>query len=957
MSSNRATFVASRVTLRMTAEFRSTVLNSPVPHHERVTLARDWGSTPLGHPHAWPAALKTLCEVIDGSAQPMFIVWGPQRVLIYNQAYAPILAQKHPGALGRPFLEVWFEISDELSPLVERAYAGEAVRMDDITLMMRRRGVVEEAHFAFSYTPIRGEHGQVEGFFCACWETTEQVLAERERRAVEERLRASLAIKTVGIIRWGEGFRLTEVNEAFLQMTGFSEAEALGKTWQELTPSEFWVASERAVEQVLTLGEAVPYEKQYYRRDGSRWWGLFAPRRFEDGAIEFVLDITERKEAEEHLREREQRLQLILDSATDYAILTLDSERRVTSWSRGAARTFGFEAAEIIGQSGDVLFTPEDRQAGLPRKEAETARRAGQAPDVRWHQRKDGSKVFVSGSNTVLRDPAGTEIGFLKVAHDDTERRRADEEIRETEERYRLAARATNDVIWDWNLITDCIRWSEAVEPLFGYQPEEVEPTGTWWRTRVHPDDLQKALADAAAAIEGKAEGWTSEYRFARRDGTYADILDRGTVLRDRNGRAVRMVGAMHDLTPHKRAEAMLRQLNETLEHRVVQEVASRLKTEDALRQSQKLEAIGQLTGGVAHDFNNLLTVIRGAAQMLCRTSLSEERRQRYIEAISDTADRAAKLTSQLLAFSRRQALKPEVFNVGQRVDTVADMLRTVVGSRVELITHTECEICYAEADPSQFETALVNLAVNARDAMDGAGQLRISVEPTKTVPSVRGHVAAEGDFVAVHVSDTGTGIASGKLAQIFEPFFTTKEVGKGTGLGLSQVYGFAKQSGGEVEVQSTLGEGATFTVFLPRVPAAVAEAALESTASDEARGHGHVLVVEDNEQVGQFTTQMLSELGFETTWAPNAEAALRLLQERPDGFSAVFSDVVMPGMNGVELGKEVRRRHPTMPVVLASGYSHVLAQEGSHGFELLHKPYAVEDLTRVLRNAIRATA
>ncbi|MBB2964516.1 PAS domain-containing protein [Methylobacterium sp. R2-1] len=172
----------------MTTEVRSTVLNSPVPHPERVTLARDWGSTPLGHPHAWSAALKTLCEVIDGSAQPMFIVWGSQRVLIHNQAYAPILAQKHPGALGRPFLEVWSEIRDELSPLVERAYAGEAVRMDDITLMMCRRGVVEEAHFAFSYTPIRGEHGRVEGFFCACWETTEQVLAERERRAVEERL-------------------------------------------------------------------------------------------------------------------------------------------------------------------------------------------------------------------------------------------------------------------------------------------------------------------------------------------------------------------------------------------------------------------------------------------------------------------------------------------------------------------------------------------------------------------------------------------------------------------------------------------------------------------------------------------------------------------------------------------------------------------------------------------------
>ncbi|MBX9933337.1 MAG: PAS domain S-box protein [Methylobacterium sp.] len=941
----------------MSAEVLSTLPHSTVPDPRKVTLTRDWSATSLGAMQTWPAALRTLCEVIDGSAQPMFIVWGADRILIYNQAYAPILAEKHPEALGRPFLEVWSEIRDELTPLVERAYAGEAVQMDDITLVMNRRGTVEEAHFAFSYTPIRGEASQVAGFFCACWEITAQVMAERERRVVADRVQAALAIRTVGIIRWGPDFGLVEVNEAFLRMTGFTEEEALGRTWQELTPEEFWPASENAVEQVLTLGEAVPYEKQYYRKDGSRWWGLFAPRKVEDGAIEFVLDITERKQAEEQLREREKRLQLILNSATDYAILTLDPERRVTSWSAGAKRTFGFEGEEILGQSGDLLFTSEDRQAGVPEEEIRTARLEEHAPDIRWHQRKDGSRVFVRGSTTILREPSGAEIGFLKVAHDETERRRAEEAVRETEERYRLAARATNDVIWDWNLATNQIRWSEAVETLFGYKPEEIEPSGSWWEAKVHPDDLQRARDDAAAAIKGQTLGWTSEYRFARRDGGYADILDRGTVIQDRCGRVVRMVGAMHDLTRHKQAETTLRQLNETLEHRVVEEVSSRLKTEDALRQSQKLEAIGQLTGGVAHDFNNLLTVIRGSAQMLCRPTLPDERRQRYAEAIAETADRATKLTSQLLAFSRRQALKPEVFNVGQRIDAIVDMLRTVVGSRVELTANTQCEICYVEADPSQFETALVNMAVNARDAMDGVGQLRISIEPMTGVPGVRGHSSAKGNFVAVRISDTGAGIPTEKLAQIFEPFFTTKEIKKGTGLGLSQVYGFAKQSGGEVAVESEPGEGTTFTVYLPRVPAAVAAAALESTASDEARGHGHVLVVEDNEQVGRFSTQLLSELGFETTWAANAEAALGLLTEHPARYAAVFSDVVMPGMNGIEFGKEVRRRQPDLPVVLTSGYSHVLAQEGSHGFELLHKPYAIEDLTRVLRNAIRERA
>jgi PAS domain S-box-containing protein len=537
--------------------------------------------------------------------------------------------------------------------------------------------------------PITDDGGAAVGIFIEGADVTERVLAEK-------RIQSSLAIQTVGIIYWGPTFGLTQVNDAFLRMTGFTREEALGLTWQDLTPMEFWPESEQAVHQVNILGEAVPYEKQYYRKDGSRWWGLFAPRRVSpEEVVEFVLDVTERREA-----------------------------------------------------------------------------------------------------------------------------------------------------------------------------------------------------------------------------------------------------------------EAKLRRLNETLESRVLEEVTARLRTEEALRQSQKLEAIGQLTGGVAHDFNNLLTVIRGSAEMLRRADLPEGKRARYVEAINDTAERATKLTGQLLAFSRRQALRPEVFSVDARVEAVTEMLGAVVGAQVELQAHTDCGICYVEADPTQFDTALVNMAVNARDAMDGAGRLTLRVEAAASVPKVRGHGAADGEFVAISVHDTGSGIPADQLAQIFEPFFTTKEVGKGTGLGLSQVYGFVKQSGGEVSVESEIGAGTTFTLYLPRVEAQEAEKRPQATA-DAQKGRGHVLVVEDNEQVGAFSTQLLSELGFETTWAPNADAALKFISRNPKPFSAVFSDVVMPGMNGVDLAREIRRRVPDLPVVLTSGYSHVLAEEGTHGFELLNKPYSIDDLTRVLRRAI----
>ena len=374
------------------------------------------------------------------------------------------------------------------------------------------------------------------------------------------------------------------------------------------------------------------------------------------------------------------------------------------------------------------------------------------------------------------------------------------------------------------------------------------------------------------------------------------------------------------------------------------------------MRQSQKLEAVGQLTGGVAHDFNNLLTIIKSSTDLLMRPNITQERQRRYVEAISETVDRAAKLTGQLLAFARRQSLKPEVFDVQERVRIVTDMLRTVVGTRVHIETEFDTHNCSVEADASQFETALVNMAVNARDAMNGEGTLRFAVRVQAGLPPMNGHPVREGAFVAISVSDTGTGISPSALSQIFEPFYTTKEVGKGTGLGLSQVYGFVKQSGGDVAVDSVLGRGATFTIYLPRVKASTGHQVTklrETEVLNEGRGR-RVLVVEDNVEVGQFSTQILEDLGYVTTWAANAGEALDLLAE-VDGFDVVFSDVVMPGMGGVELGEEVRRRYPHVPVVLTSGYSDVLADEGRHGFELVHKPYAVEELSQVLRRVTGA--
>ncbi|QDL98554.1 response regulator [Rhodopseudomonas palustris] len=383
-------------------------------------------------------------------------------------------------------------------------------------------------------------------------------------------------------------------------------------------------------------------------------------------------------------------------------------------------------------------------------------------------------------------------------------------------------------------------------------------------------------------------------------------------------------------------------------------DITERRKAEEAFRQAQKMEAIGQLTGGVAHDFNNMLTVIRSSADLLRRRELPPERIRRYVDAISDTADRAAKLTGQLLTFARRHAQNREVFDAAAHLEQIADMLRTALGSRAAFHLDITERPLPVEADPNQFDAALVNLVANARDAMDGHGRLTVSL--IRSAPTPQETAAGHGGFVAVSIADTGCGIPREQIERIFEPFFTTKDIGRGTGLGLSQVYGFVQQSGGSIHVDSDIGRGTTITLRLPLSDKPVQRR--NGTGSDavDGRQRGCILVVEDNTEVGEFSTQLLQDLGYQTVLASSGEQALALLGDNARRFDLVLSDVAMPGMDGVTLGREIKKRLPELPVVLNSGYAHMLAEE-DHGFELLHKPYSVEDLSKILRKAMAERA
>ena len=399
-------------------------------------------------------------------------------------------------------------------------------------------------------------------------------------------------------------------------------------------------------------------------------------------------------------------------------------------------------------------------------------------------------------------------------------------------------------------------------------------------------------------------------------------------------------------------AENALRETNSALDERTTE----LLRIETALRQSQKLEALGQLTGGVAHDFNNLLAVISSSIELLRNDKLPLNQHGKYLNLIFDTVARAVKLTNQLLAFARQQPLSPEVFNVDVHTQNVLDLVRPLLGSQME-VRHERCTAntcCFAEADISQFEAALVNLLINARDAMNAVGLLTITVQMVDAVPAGLGHGPRPGKFVAISVADKGCGIAPNKLQTVFEPFYTTKEVGKGTGLGLSQVFGFAKQSGGDVDVRSDMGIGSVFTLYLPSAESLPASKAIGVTPNSASVGNGlRLLIVEDNEVLAEMTCEILNTLDYQTTWVASGAAALELLARKTGQFDLVFSDVVMPGINGIEMAKEVRKRYPTLPVVLASGYSTVVDEEGTHGFELIGKPYTSDTLVRLFQNAM----
>ncbi|WP_340265032.1 hybrid sensor histidine kinase/response regulator [Sphingobium mellinum] len=629
------------------------------------------------------------------------------------------------------------------------------------------------------------------------------------------------------------------------------------------------------------------------------------------------------------------RFELLVQSVTDYAIFMLSTNGNIISWNAGARRFKGYEADEIIGEHFSRFYSPEDQAAGIPALALYTAEHEGRFEAEGWRIRKDGTRFWANVVIDPIHDSNGTLVGFAKVTRDLTERRAAQEALRASEERFRLLVQSVTDyAIYMLDPVGCITSWNAGAERFKGYTADEI--LGQNFSRFYSEEDRMagvpsRALETAERENRFEAEGWR-----IRKDGTrfWANVVIDS--IRDPMGRLIGFAKITRDLTERREAQLALEEARE------------------AIFQAQKMDAIGKLTGGVAHDFNNLLAVIVGSLDLARQRLATGADVSRYIDNAMTAAERGATLTQRMLAFARKQELRLANVDCVQLVRNMADLLKSTLGTSVSIETRFPLSLSAAHADPAQLELALLNLAVNARDAMPNGGRLIIEGAEVDVLSDRRPDLET-GRYVRLSVIDEGEGMDAATLSRAREPFFTTKGVGKGTGLGLSMVHGFAQQCGGSLAISSEAGNGTTVSLWLPlateTTEAAVAE---REPAADIDFGLDDpplvILAVDDDDLVLMNTAGMLEELGHTVFQAGSAADALRMLQEGK--VDLVITDHAMPRMTGAELANALEASHPGLPVVIITGF----AELPPHATKRLRldKPFKQSDLARMVSIARR---
>ncbi|WP_020653391.1 PAS domain-containing protein [Massilia niastensis] len=916
----------------------------------KIIDAFDWGATSLGPLAGWTPVLRTTVDLILRSPVPIVTLWGEDGVMIYNDAYSGFAGGRHPRLLGSRVREGWPEVADFNDNVMKVGLAGGTLSYTDQELTLHRNGQPEPVWMNLDYSPIVDEHGAIVGVIAIVVETSAKVRAERYLSGERGRLR-NMFEQAPGFMAMLAGpdhvFQLA--NEAYLGLV--ERHNVLGRPLREAVPE----AAEQGF--IALLDEVHRTGKPYAAGEAGIWLAgadgvrrlhfvdfVFQPLRGEDGKVLGVFvqgsDVTERVRAGRALRESEARFRTFAQAMPNQ-VWAADAEG-VLSWCNRQVHEYtglGFEQLRSGSWSG--IVHPVDLPAVDARWSIAVASGKAYECELRMRQADGGYRWHLARA-VPLRGDDGAATGWIGTCTDI-------EDQKTTAEHYaalsndlegKVALRtAERDRMWrlskDILLVAHFDGTVEAISPavgaLLGWSDADI--VGRSFLDLVHPDDRAATVAQMESLGRG-GYVYKFENRYRRKDGSYC--LLSWTAAPDEG--YIHAIG--RDITlDREQAETMRR-------------------TELALQQSQKMETIGKLTGGVAHDFNNLLQIISGNLQLLQMAGKDRGDGARWIESARSAVEKGAKLASYLLAFGRRQPLEPKVVRIGRLVSGMEDMLRRALGEEIKIEMVISGGLWTTAVDVAQVENALLNLAINARDAMDGAG--RMTIEATNAVLDdmyCRTHVdVLPGQYVRLAVSDTGPGMPPEVLGRAFEPFFSTKEEGKGTGLGLSMVYGFVKQSGGHVKIYSEPGQGTTVKIYLPRSTGAEEPIGPLDAQPLAIGGSETVLVAEDDEAVRATVVEMLGQLGYRVLKAADAAQALVVIESGVP-IDVLFTDVVMPGtLRSVDLARMARERLPNLAVLFTSGYTENAIVHGGRldpGVELLGKPYTRESLARRIRQVI----
>ena len=922
------------------------------------------------------AERERLAGLFEQAPSFVAVLDGPGHVFSFaNAAYRGLVA--HRDVIGKPVREALPEIAGQgFFELLDEVYATgrtHSAHGAPVTLLRVPGAAPEQRFLDFVYQPMRDASGTVTGVFVDGSDVTERIAGNAALAESEARFRTMA--DDAPVMMWvtdAQGACLY-LNRRWYEFTGQDEAGALGLGWLEAVHPDDRGWSGETFLAANARREAFQLEYRLRRADGAYRWAIdsASPRFSAHGAflgyIGSVVDIEERRAAELALAESEERLRVAVENA-EVGFWDVDPIAGTLFWPARVKAMFGISPEVPV--SMDDFYTglhPEDR----PRTSAAYAAaadpntRALYDIEYRTIGKEDGLVRWVAAKGRGVFDAQGRCLRVLGTAIDITARKAIEERLLETTRRLDAVLDNATQAIFMMDERQHCAYMNRAAERLTGYSLEETQ--GKALHDVVHhtrpdgsPYPLHDCPIDQAFPENNQEQG---QEIFVHRDGSFYPVAFTASPIRDERGTAIGTVIEARNIEAELRAKAQLEAFNASLEQQVASRTAELLRVEEALRQSQKMEAVGQLTGGLAHDFNNLLTGITGSLELL-QTRLAQGRLteiDRYVNAAQGAAKRAAALTHRLLAFSRRQTLDPKPTDVNRLVTGMEELLRRTIGPSITLEVVAAGGLWSVLVDPSQLENALLNLCINARDAMPEGG--RITIETANRWlddRTARERDLDPGQYLSLCVTDTGTGMSPDVIAKAFDPFFTTKPIGQGTGLGLSMIYGFVRQSGGQVRIYSEIDQGTTMCLYLPRHYGAAEEpdTAPDLAAAPRAEQGETVLIVDDEPTVRLLVTEVLEDLGYTAIEAADGPSGLKVLQSNAR-IDLLVTDVGLPGgMNGRQVADAGRALRPGLKVLFITGYAENAAVGNGHlepGMQVITKPFVMEVLAARIKEMINS--